>query len=234
MLATDTVFEVAGFLLVFKSSGNGIIEPIFEVNIQLIFEGVSPVILVSQVLHASLKIIAQEIFGDVHALKLLHGIELLLSLLPSIIQSLILLLDPGYFPLDFLLPVGILKLSSLVILIFELTNFFKLVFFFNLWSRLFNCLIEQNVKDWLHLNVVVEQVIIFDLSDLINSCFLRDIFWCWGFRLENICLQFHFCFIRFSLALFGQEISEIHLYSCRWTWSQVVWTGSVLRLLEFH
>lgn len=132
MLATDTVFEVAGFLLVFKSSGNGIIEPIFEVNIQLIFEGVSPVILVSQVLHASLKIIAQEIFGDVHALKLLHGIELLLSLLPSIIQSLILLLDPGYFPLDFLLPVGILKLSSLVILIFELTNFFKLVFLLNL------------------------------------------------------------------------------------------------------
>jgi hypothetical protein len=89
-------------------------------------------------LHASFKILREEGLGNIHALELLHGIELLLSLLPSIIKSLILLLDPCDFSLNFLLPIRIFKLSPLVILIFELTNFFKLVFFFNFKSSLLN------------------------------------------------------------------------------------------------
>lgn len=121
-----------------------------------------------------------------------------------------------------------------MIFVFELTNFFKFVLFFNLQSSLLNSLVKQDIQNWLHLNIIVEQVIIFNLSDFINSCFLRDIFWCWGFRLENIGLQFHFCFIRFSLALFSQEISEVYLDPCRWAWSQVVRTSRILGFLELH
>ena len=106
--------------------------------------------------------------------------------------------------------------------------------FFNLEGSLFNRLVEQHIKNWLDLNIIIKKVIILNLSNLINSSFLRDVFWRWWFRLENICLQFHFCFIRFRLALFSQEVCEINLDPCRWAWSQVVGTGCILGFLEFH
>ena len=99
---------------------------------------------------------AQEILGDVHALQLLHGVELLLSLLPSVIKSLVLLLDPGDLSLDFLLPVGILQLPPLVVLVFELPDLLQLVLLLHLEHGLLDSLVEEDVEDWLHLYIVVE------------------------------------------------------------------------------
>jgi hypothetical protein len=62
--------------------------------------------------------------------------------------------------------------------------------------------VEQNIKNWLNFNIIIKQVMIFDLSDLVNSSFLRDVFRSWWFRLEHICLQFHFCLIRLGFTLF--------------------------------
>lgn len=179
-------------------------------------------------LHTGFEILGQEGLCDIHALKLLHSVKLLLSLLTSVIKGLILLLDSRDFFLDLLLPIRILELPPLVVFVFELTNFFKFVFFLYLKSSLFNRLVEQHIENWLDLHIIVKKVIVLNLSDLVNSCFLRDVFWGWWFRLENICLQFHFCFIRLSLPLFSQEVGEINLDPSRWAWSQVVGAGCIL------
>lgn len=121
-----------------------------------------------------------------------------------------------------------------MVFVFELTNFFKLMLLFNLKSCLLDCFVKQDIENWLYFYIIFKQIIIFNLSNLVNSCFLRDVFWSLGFRLENIGLQFHFCFIRFGLALLSQKVCEIHLDPCRWAWSQVIGTGCILRFLEFH
>jgi hypothetical protein len=121
-----------------------------------------------------------------------------------------------------------------MIFIFELSDLFELMFFFNLKDGLLASLIEQDIKNGLNLNIVIKQIVVFNLRYLIDTCFLRDIFWSWRFRLENISLQFHFCFIWLNLALFSQEVSEVYLYTGRRPGSQVVGTSGVFRLFEFH
>lgn len=79
-------------------------------------------VLVSQNLHAFLEVRREEALGDVKALQLLDGVELLLSFLSGILQGLVLLLYPLYFSLDFLLPLCFLGLSALVIAVLVLPN----------------------------------------------------------------------------------------------------------------
>ena len=96
--------------------------PLFEIDVELILEGVTPVVFVSQKLHARFEIVRQEVLSNMHALQLVHGLLLLLPLHPSVLKSLVLDLDPLNLLLDFLLPVTIINLSSLVIFILKLSD----------------------------------------------------------------------------------------------------------------
>jgi len=158
---------------------------------------------VSQMLHRFLEVRAQKGLGDIQTLQLLHGLDLLHSSLASIFQSLVLLLDPLDFAFHLLLPVGVFELATFCVLIFKFPNFFHLVLLFDFLRGLLNRLVEQHVEDWLHLDVVVKEVVVFDLGDLVNAGLLGDVFRSRWFRLENVSLNFNFRFVRLGIALFS-------------------------------
>jgi hypothetical protein len=234
LLGANPVLENLRLLLVGQVLRNLIVHPVLQVHVQLILEGVPPMILVRQLLHALLEVRRQEALGDVEALQLLNSIELLLSLLPRIFEGLVLLLYPLYFSLDFLGPLCLFGLAPLMITELVLPDLLELMLFFNLQGSLLDGLVEQDIENGLDLDIVIEQVIVFNLSDLVDAGLLGHVLWSRRFRLESVCLQFHFCFIWLYFALFRQEICKIDLDSCWRTWSQVVWTRRVLRLFEFH
>ena len=213
---------------------NLLIHPVFVIDIELILESVPPVILIRQNLHTFLEISCQESLSNIEALKLRDCIKLLLSFVASILKRLILLLYPLYFSLDLLLPLGLLSLPPFVIALLVLPDLVQLVLFLDFESCLLDGLTEQNVQDWLHFDVVVEEVVVLDLSDLVDACLLGHVFWSRRFRLEDVSLQFHFCFIWLHFALLSQEIREIDLNPCWWTRSQVVRTGCIFGFFEFH
>ena len=72
----------------------------------------------------------------------MEGFNLLLSLNARVVESLVLLLDPTDFSLNLLLPFGVLKLASLVVLVLELPNLFKLILLFDLKA----CLLDRFVE----------------------------------------------------------------------------------------
>ena len=66
----------------------------------------------------------------------------------------------------------------------------------------------ENLEPWIqwpsvHTGKIFEEHNVFRLGDFVNSCFLRDILGSWWLRLENISLQFHFCFIWLNFTLFS-------------------------------
>ena len=89
-------------------------------------------VLVSQELHAALKIVGQEVLSDVQTLQLVHGLDLLLALHASVLKGLVLDFDALNFAFDFLLPVTVFELSPLVVLILVLSNGFELFLLFDL------------------------------------------------------------------------------------------------------
>lgn len=131
LLRANRIFEVARLLLIANVLGDGAIDPVFEVDVQLILETVSPVVFIGQELHALLEVCRKKLLGDVEALKLIHRLDLLLSLSSGVVKSLVLLFDSSDFSLDFGLPVAVLKLPSLVILVLKLSYFFKFVLLLN-------------------------------------------------------------------------------------------------------
>jgi len=161
------------------------------------------VIFISQELHALFEICAQEVFSNIEALKLVHGLKLLFSLASSDIKVLVLDLNSLNFFLDLTLPFLVIISLSLVILIFELTNLFNFMLFLNFKNSLVDTLAQENIQDWLNFFIVVEEIVIFNLCDFIDTCLLWNVFWSWWFWLEIISLQFHFCFCRFGLSLFS-------------------------------
>ena len=133
---TDTVFELLGFLSIGQVLGDLGVHPVLEVHIELVLEGVSPMILVSQALHALLEIGSQETLCNIEALELGNSIQLLFSLLSSIFKRLILLLDPLYFSLNLLLPLSLLSLPLLMVTLLILPYLIQLVLLLDLESRL--------------------------------------------------------------------------------------------------
>ena len=98
-------------------------------------------VLVSQYLHTLLKVGGKEALSDVEALELLDSVELLLSLVPSILKRLILLLYPLYFSLHFLLPLGFLSLAPLVIAVLVFPYLVQFMLLLNLKRCLLNRLV---------------------------------------------------------------------------------------------
>jgi hypothetical protein len=68
LLRADAVLEDLRLLLVGEVLRNLVVHPILEVHVELILEGVPPVVLVRQLLHALLEVRRQEALGDVEAL----------------------------------------------------------------------------------------------------------------------------------------------------------------------
>jgi len=192
------------------------------------------VLLICQNLHTFLEVSCQESLSNIEALKLRNGVKLLLTFVASILERLILLLYPLYFSLDFLLPLGLLSLPPFVIALLVLPDLVQLVLFLDFESSLLDGLTKQNVQYRLYFDVVVKEVVVLDLSDLVDASLLGYVFWSWRFRLEHVSLQFHFCFVWLHFALLCQEIRKIDLNPCWWTWSQVIRTGCIFGFFEFH
>ena len=157
-----------------------------------------------------------------------------MALLSCVIKSLVFQLDAVNFLLDFHLPFTIFDLSAFVVFILKFSNLFKLLLFFNFKSCLINRLWEKDIQNRLDFFVIVEKVVVFDLCDLVNTCFLWDIWWSWGFRLELVSLQFHFCLVWLRFALFRKEVGQVNFNPSWGPRSQVIWRGSIFRFLEFH
>lgn len=77
---------------------------ILEGDSELVFEAISPVGVVSQLGHGAHEAAREELLGDVEALELVHGLDLLLPLGSRIVQGLVLLLDQRDLALHLLLP----------------------------------------------------------------------------------------------------------------------------------
>jgi hypothetical protein len=107
----------------------------------------------------------------------LHGLYLLLPLDPSLVEYLVLGLDARDLALHFTLPFVALGRETLLAALFEATNLIKLGLLLDFKERLLHGFSEKYVQDWLHFTIVVEEVIVFDLGDLVDTCLLRDIRW---------------------------------------------------------
>ena len=221
-------------LFVFELVTDGVHHPFFEVDIQLILESFPPVVLFSKESHTLLKVGRQEVLGNIETLKFVHSFYLLLSLHAGVFKCLILNFDPLNFSFDFLLPIAVFDLTAFVIFVLELPNLVEFLLFLHLQGGLVDALAQQHVQDWLHLLVVVEQIIVLDLGDLIDTSLLWHILWSRWSWLENVSLQFHFCLCWLFLALLSQKVGEVDINSCRWSWAQVVGTCCILRLLKLE
>lgn len=70
--------------------------------------------------------------GDIEALELVHGFDLLLALDACVVQDFVLLLDAGDLSLDLVLPVVAKALLALLVLTSVLSDFFELSLLFDL------------------------------------------------------------------------------------------------------
>ena len=129
-------------------------------------------LLICQNLHTFLEVSCQESLSNIEALKLRNGVKLLLTFVASILERLILLLYPLYFSLDFLLPLGLLSLPPFVIALLVLPDLVQLVLFLDFESSLLDGLTKQNVQYRLYFDVVVKEVVVLDLSDLVDASLL--------------------------------------------------------------
>jgi len=127
----DIVDEVLRHIVLFSVMQDRVVQLILECDVQLILETMSPVLVFGQVLHRSHEAALQELFGQVEALELVHGLDLLLSPSTSIVESLVLLLDARDLTLDLLFPVVVVALLTLLVLSFEFADLLQLGFFLN-------------------------------------------------------------------------------------------------------
>ena len=121
-----------------------------------------------------------------------------------------------------------------MVFIFELSYLFKFMLFLHLEHSLVDRLVQQHIQDRLDLNIIIEEIVVFNLGYLVDSRLFWDVFWSWRFRLENVSLQFHFCFIWFGFALLSQKVGQVDLDPGRRSWSQIIRGGGIFGLFKFH
>jgi hypothetical protein len=141
----------------------------------LIFETVTPVGVFSQKLHSIVEAALEEVLGHLKALEFVHSLHLLLTFGSSNVKLFVLLLDAAHFTLHLLNPVFVGLLLALRVLAFEFADFFQFGFFLDLKKSLLHRFSEQDIENRLDFSVIVKKVVVFNLSDLINTCLLGDI-----------------------------------------------------------
>jgi hypothetical protein len=138
----------------------------------------------------------------------LEGACLLLSAGSRILERLILGFDAGNLSLNFLLPTVMLVVQTLVGFVLELTNLINLSLLLYLKQSLFNCLGEKYVENGLDFTIVIEKVVVFNLSDFINTGLFGNVRRRRRSRHKIVRLTLNLSFLRASrLILFSQEIS---------------------------
>lgn len=105
LLVNLSVNIVCCYLLIDVLFDYVVVELVLIGDFQLVLKSASPEVVLSQVLHSVHEAVAQEALGDVQALELVHGLELLFSAHSGLVQDLVLLLDPLNLALDLVLPV---------------------------------------------------------------------------------------------------------------------------------
>ena len=131
-------------------------ETVLESHSKLIFETVAPVRVLIQLSHSAHEAARKESLGNIETLKLMHSLYLLVALGTRNCQSLVFLLDQRDLTVDFLLPLSMIILLSLLVFLFELADFLKLGFFLDLKDGLLDGLGQQDVENWLDLTVIIK------------------------------------------------------------------------------
>lgn len=131
----------------------------------------------------------EEVLGNVQALKFVHRLNLLFALCSCVIESLVLLFDAVALPSDLLLPVFVVGIRSFLVFCFELSDLFELSLLLYFEDCLLYRLRKKNVENGLDFLVVVEEVIVSNLSDFVDSSLLWNVLWSWRFRKENVSLS---------------------------------------------
>ena len=163
----------------------------------------------------------------------MHSFYLLFPLCTSVIESLILLFYALSLPSDLLLPWLLGGILPLLILSFEFPNLFKLCLLLYLKNRLFYCLSEKDVENWLDFFIIVKEIIVPNLCDFVDSCLFGHILGSRGFWQENVCLCLYSHLFRGCASLLSQEVGQINFNPCWGTRAQIVRRCLLLLLFEF-
>ena len=175
----------------------------------------------------------EEVLGNVQALEFVHCLNLLFTLGSCVVESLVLLLDAVALPPDFLLPVFVVGILSLLVFCFELSNLLKLSLLFDFEDSLLYRLRKEHIENRLDLLVVMEEVVVSNLSDFVDSCLLRDVLWSWRFRKENVSLSFDSRLLGRLSALLCEEVGQIDFNPGWCSRTQIIGGGLLLLLFEF-
>jgi hypothetical protein len=174
-------------------------------------------------IHSIKEGVRQIILGNGNALYLLEGACLLLSAGSCILEGLILGLNTGDLTLNFLLPTVMLIVKTLIGFVLELANLMNLSLLLYLKQSLFNCLGKKYIENWLDFTIVIEKVVVFNLSDFIYTGLFGNVRRSRRSWHKIVRLAFNLSFLWAAwLILFSQEISEIDLDASRRTGSQVI------------
>ena len=94
--------------------------------------------MLGQLSHSAIEAARQELFRDVQALKFVHRFNLLLALGSGIVKGLVLLFDERNLAFDFLVPLSVIVLLSLLVLLFKFADFLQFCLLFDLQDGLFD------------------------------------------------------------------------------------------------
>lgn len=101
-------------------------------------------------------------------------------------------------------------LLSLLVFTLVLPDVDQLCLLFHFEDGLFHSLVEEHVKDWLHLSVIVKQIIIPNLGGLVDACLLWHILGGGRLLQEVIGLALDVHLFRNGSVLLSQEQSEVN------------------------
>jgi hypothetical protein len=152
----------------------------------------------------------------------MHGLDLLLALGSGIFEGLVLVLDALNLAFHFLLPVVPQVDLTLLVVSLELADFLEFGFFLHFEEGLFDRLSQQDVEDGLDFAVVIEEIVVLDLGDLIDTCFLGDILGRLRTGNEHVSLHFAFNLSRLCSALLSQEVCQVDINAGRGARSEVI------------
>ena len=138
--ATNFVLLVLGLWFVRQILFNCTIKPVLIINMQLILESISPVLLLWKCFYRVYKIVFKESLCKIKTLQFLDSLELLLSFHPSSVQGLSFESDTRKFFFDFLLPLRLFSHSAFMIALLEFFDRIHFMLLFNLKSCLLNSL----------------------------------------------------------------------------------------------
>ena len=108
---------------------------------------------------------------------------------------------------------------ALLVLLFKFADLLELGLLLDLENSLLLRLVEENVEDGLHFAIEIEQVVVADLSDLVDTGLLWHILgrgWLWK---ELICLGLDVVLLWSCSTLLCEEVGEINFDASGWAWA---------------